>query len=492
MFSNAHTLLRTARHGSFLVYGLIIMTFVSILLTGVITFVATHISVSIQTVARDQAFQVAESGVNWYRWYLAHMTDGRTAQQIQAFWAGGTALGVTDPYEVEYRDDSGPIGKYRITVTPPEDGSTIVSVLAEGWTYKSPATIRSIRVRFRRPSWSEYSALANDAMRFGQGTEVFGKVHSNLGIRFDGVAHNVVSSSLAAYDDPDHAGNNELGVHTHVNAPPASGVNDTFRASEAATVTPVPSRTDVFAAGRSFPVPSVDFNGVLADLNLMKSEAQAGHGQYLGTLANARRKIILKTNGTFDVCTVSGYSAANKEPTSYARTTGNGTCAACSGNCATNYPIVDNGVIFSEANTWVEGQINDKRATVVAANMTTASAYSLYITHNILYTNTDGRDILGLIGQGDVEVTGGSDNVLRIDGALLAQQGRVGHAYYGDHKNTITVNGAIGTNQRYGFAWTDGTGYATRNLYFDNNLLYYPPPYFPTGTQYLMDLWEEL
>jgi hypothetical protein len=29
-------------------------------------------------------------------------------------------------------------------------------------------------------------------------------------------------------------------------------------------------------------------------------------------------------------------------------------------------------------------------------------------------------------------------------------------------------------------------------LNFDNNLLYYPPPYFPTGTEYSIDLWDEL
>jgi hypothetical protein len=90
----------------------------------------------------------------------------------------------------------------------------------------------------------------------------------------------------------------------------------------------------------------------------------------------------------------------------------------------------------------------------------------------------------------------------------LAQTGRVGREFYTggscgcgshsceDHKNTITVYGAIASNQRYGFAWIDGcprdTGYLNRNIYFDNNLLYYPPPYFPTGSQYLLDLWEEL
>jgi hypothetical protein len=52
-------------------------------------------------------------------------------------------------------------------------------------------------------------------MRFGAGTEVFGKIHSNVGIRFDGVAHNVISSGVASFDDPDHGGGNEFGVHTH-------------------------------------------------------------------------------------------------------------------------------------------------------------------------------------------------------------------------------------------------------------------------------------
>ena len=120
----------------------------------------------------------------------------------------------------------------------------------------------------------------------------------------------------------------------------------------------------------------------------------------------------------------------------------------------------------------------------------------MYILNDIRYTNTDGRDIIGIIGQDNIEIAYASENDLRIDAALLAQQGRVGREHYvedygSDSKSVITVNGAIATNERYGFAFTDGTGYITRNLYYDNNLLYYPPPYFPTGTQYEMDLWEE-
>ena len=138
------------------------------------------------------------------------------------------------------------------------------------------------------------------------------------------------------------------------------------------------------------------------------------------------------------------------------------------------------------------------KVSIVAANLLGgSSSYSVFIPHNLLYTNYDGSDIIGVIAQQDVEIPRDSDTTLRIDGALVAQTGRVGRSYYTvgayhDSKSSITVFGGIATNTRYGFAFVDGTGYANRNLYYDNNLLYYPPPYFPTGTQYQVDLWEEL
>lgn len=492
--------------GSALVYGLVIMTIVSIVMTSIIGFVVTQTKYSLQTQGREQAFQIAESGIHFYRWYLAHQVEGRTASQVAAFWATGNPYGVATPYEVEYRDPGGdPIGKYKLTVTPPATGSTIVTVVAEGWTYRFPNTKRIITVRFRRPSWSESAVLANDVMRFGEGTEVYGKIHSNQGIRFDGVAHNLVTSAVSSYNDPDHTGNNEFGVHTHVNAPPATGVNDSYRAAEAPPAT-VPARTDVFLAGRSFPEPAVDFNGVLGDLSSMKSVAQAGTdgSRYFANLSSdVGRRIILKTNGTFDTCRVASASLTGTTPTydiattnGYKRTSGSGTCNTCSGLCVQNYAIPSNGVIFVEDNLWLDGQVNGKKVTIVGADLTSNTSPSVYIANDLLYTNYDGSDIIGVIGQQNISIPKSSDTNLRIDGALLAQQGKVGRPDYGtsDSKNSITVNGAIATNQRYGFAWTNGSqnwGYTTRNLYYDNNLLYYPPPYFPTGTQYEMDLWRE-
>lgn len=461
--------------GSGLVYALVIMAVVQVVLVSIIQYVASNVQYSLTIRSREQSIQVAEAGVDFYRWYLAHNVEGKTASQIQAFWDGGTAYGVGTAYESDYTDPSGATkGRYRIEVTPPESGSTIATVKSTGWTYKHPNVKRILQVRLRRPSWSESAVLANDFMRFGTGTEVYGKIHSNAGIRFDGVAHNLITSSVATYNDPDHTGGNEFGVHTHDTPtdplPPAT----------------VPARTDIFEAGRQFPVTTLDFNGVLGDLNYMKSEAQSGRGVYFSGsgINNRGTQIELRSDGTFRARQVRTYNNA------YSVTAYNGAWA--------NYTIPDNGVIFVEDNVWISGIINDRKVTIVAADLLGGPAPSVYILNDIRYTNNDGRDIIGIIAQNNIEIAWASESDLRIDAALLAQQGRVGREHYTskgyspDSKSVITIYGAIATNLRYGFAWTDGTGYTNRNLYYDNNLLYYPPPYFPTGTQYELDLWEEL
>jgi hypothetical protein len=82
---------------------------------------------------------------------------------------------------------------------------------------------------------------------------------------------------------------------------------------------------------------------------------------------------------------------------------------------------------------------------------------------------------------------------------LITQYGRVGRDYYNNNcgtnriRSVLTSYGAIGSALRYGFAWTDGSGYDTRNLIYDANLLYAPPPFFPlTGDKYQTIGWEEV
>ena len=528
------TLRVSRREGSALAYALIIMLAVMIILTSLIGYIVSQLNYSSDRVQRQESLEIAEAGVYWYNWYLAHQTDGKTAQQINGFWQGTSPspLGVGSPYQQTFTAPDGQtLGSYSLDVQRPVPGSTIVIVKSTGWTNRAPNDKRTIQVRFRRPSWSEYAVLANDVMRFGQGTVINGKVQSNYGIRMDGTAYNVVSSSVASYDDPDHGGSAEYGVHTHLIAPSDTSLADPYLNSEVPSTngTTPPDRTDVFKAGRQFPVPQVSFTGVTSDLAYMKTQAQSGSGKYFDNSGQGRQ-IILNSNGTYTVYTVNSYDAPpsplpttvtnTNAITGYAGTkNSNGTGSACTASTTTTgpntqcknkttgstcycssatYTIPNNGIIFVEDNIWLEGTINKDKVTIVAANMGSGTQANIFVgNNNLLYTNLDGQDILGVIAQGDVEVIENSQDSLTLDGAFIAQNGRVGRDNYGssDQKNSITVNGSLATNQRYGFAWTNGSqswGYTNRILNFDNNLIYYPPPYFPTGTAYSIDLWQEM
>ena len=521
--------------GSMLVYALVITATVGILLSSIIGFVVQNLKFSSNRAAREEAFQIAESGIYSYRWYLAHATDGMNAQQLKAFWQDSGTLGVSGPVEADYTDPGtgNVIGHYSLVLDPPDPSSTIATITSTGTATSDAGVSRTVKARFRRPSWSEYAILADEFIRFGAGTEVWGKIHSNGGVRFDGLAHNSVTSLVPTVDDPDHSGAVEFGVHTHASAvhppsPPNSNVNNGFVAAEAPP-NAVPNRADIFEGGRQFPVPEVSFTGVQSDLTYMKSTAcnDTGSGCTVTNncwangcyfdASNVGRRIVLKSNGTFDIYTVNTFNATTNSITSFigkrsdngavcttSVTTSTGSNAQCQNRSLgggktclcdpSNKTLPDDGILYVENNVWLEGTIDSgvSRVTIVAGNGT------MYLgNNNIQYTDYNGDNILGIIGQQDVEIIQYSQDFLQIDGALIAQNGRVGRSNYGtsDHRNTITINGAIATKQRYGFAWTSGSqnwGYTNRNLNFDNNLLYYPPPYFPTGTEYSIDLWEEL
>ncbi|MBU1074459.1 hypothetical protein KJ705_00060, partial [Patescibacteria group bacterium] len=117
-----------------------------------------------------------------------------------------------------------------------------------------------------------------------------------------------------------------------------------------------------------------------------------------------------------------------------------------------------------------------------------------------------GTDAIGLIAQTDISVGFFSEDNLRIDASVIAQNGRVGRYYYPNrsgyaqspagcasyvYRDTLTLFGSLASNNRYGFAYTDGTGYLFRNLNFDSNLFYAPPPNFPTVGEYAIISWEE-
>ena len=172
-----------------------------------------------------------------------------------------------------------------------------------------------------------------------------------------------------------------------------------------------------------------------------------------------------------------------------------------------NYSFPSNGLIFVEDDLWIDGQIDSAILTIAAARFPENPSNWRHITINndLLYTNYDGNDIIGLIAQGNINVGWDSEDDLRIDGALIAKNDRVGRYYYrppsgnqnrcAPHhiKQKITLYGMIASNQRYGFAYSNGTGYQERIIIYDANLLFMPPPNFPlTGNFYTPVLWNEV
>ena len=479
---------KTQQTGALLVQVIVFSTIALVLIGGLLSWAGVNIKVSRNEIYREQAIQLAEAGIDYYRWHLAHASSD---------FKDGT--GAPGPYVHQVRDvDGDVVGSYSLSITAPAPGSTKVHIESAG-TPTSASTTRTIAVDMAIPSLAKFAVVANDNMRFGQGTEVFGPIHSNGGVRFDGLAHNLVTSAQTNYDEPDHTGAIEFGVHTHLLA--NGTVNDTFRPAEAPPST-VPSRPDVFLAGRQFPVPAEDFVGIATDLATIKSSAQSS-GRYFAPSGAQGYQIIFKPDDTFDVYRVTAQTTPGSSCTDPGQT-GWGVWSIRTKIFIANYVIPSNGLIFVEDNVWVEGTINTARVTVGSGKFpdNASTRTNIIINNDLNYTNFDGTDTIGLIAQNNVTVGMVSDTNLVIDAALIAQNGRVGRFYYAaggvsscspyDTRSSITLYGMIATNIRYGFAYTDGTGYTTRNINYDANLLYAPPPSFPlSGNQYQILSWEE-
>jgi hypothetical protein len=366
-------------------------------------------------------------------------------------------------------------------------GSTVVTVDSTGSTTANPSITKVVEAKMAIPSFAKYAAVIGSDVRFGEGTQLYGPILSNGGIRMDGVAHNLVMSALASYDDPDHTGPPEFGVHTHV--PPIDPLPPA----------PVPNRPDVFMAGRKFPVAPADFIGITQDLNTMKLQAKADDSYYASSSAKGY-DIIFKKDGTYDIYKVTSLTSAPRNCTNSQNQAGWGTWSIESETKIKNAPIPPHGVIFVEDDAWVSGQIDHARVTVASGRFPDkpSTHSSITVNHNLLYSNYDGSDIISLVAQQNINIGFVSDNNLRIDAALMAQNGRIGRYYYGSScttyykRNSITSYGMIGSYARYGFAYTDGTGYQTRTIIYDANMLYGPPPDFPlTADYYTPIFWNE-
>lgn len=468
--------------GVIIVQTIVFAAVVVVIIGALSSWTATTIKAGRVAFNREQALQSAEAGIDYYRWHLAHApTD----------YQDGT--GGAGPYVHLLKDKNGDtVGQFSLEITPPPIGSTKVIIKSTGLSSADSVYTRKIESQVAKPSIAKYSVAGNNAMRFGTGTEIFGPVHVNGGIRFDGLAHNIVTSGATTYTDTDSDActtTNSYAVHTCISPedPVSPGV--------------LPSRPDVFEAGRLISQPIINFSGFTTDLATLKTSAIA-NGFYRDSAGSGfvGYRIVLKTNDTFDLYKINSWASLGNCSSS---PSGTPSWSVGSQTLQGNYSFPSNGIIFIEDHVVVSGQINGARLTITAADLPVPSNPSNYkniiINNDITYSVYDGTDAIGLIGQDGVMVGMISETDLKVDAALIAQNGRVGRFYYYGgscaykNRSIISLYGMIASYARYGFAYTDGTGYATRSITYDANLLYAPPPNFPlTSSQYEILSWQEL
>lgn len=452
--------------GSMIILALILpilFIFALIALSGWATSVKKAASVS---QSKDTAFAIAEAGVNYYRWHLAH---------DPADYQDGT--GAEGPYIHDYidKDNVTVLGQFSLEIVPPPAGSTVVKIKSTGYILNKPNTKRVVRIQMGKPSIAKYAWAIGGNVVFGATSEIFGLIHVNGGVQFNGIAHNLVSSAKECYDDPD---NNW--AHT---CNPSSGPNEEK---------PGVWGTGQFLGGTAVGVSALSFNSIVSDLDTIKQDANTAQGFYRGSSSpNLGYHIILKTNDTFDLRTVTSV-VSQGSCTSPKWSIQNQTATV-------NYPFPSNGLMFFEDNIWIDGALDTARLTIASARFT-ANPSSVIINNDIAYTHTDGSEVLGIIAEKDVLVGLDSEDGLRIDAAVIAKSGMFGRLSYAStncgasrSRNLLTTNGMIASFLRSGVYYGGSNGYQNRQYNYDGNLLYAHPPSFPlTSDEYEIISWEEI
>lgn len=436
-----------------------------------------------QKVELQRAVDIAEAGLNYYKWYLAHYPNDTT---------NGT--GAPGPYTHVYSDPEGAaIGEFSIDVASSTYCGDVASieVASSGFTYSDPSIVRTIKARYARPSVAEYAYIINSNVWAGPDRTIIGPYHSNGGIRMDGTNFSTVTSGQSDWF-----------------------CNSSFGCSPAGNRVGVFTTTPNANAGLfTFPSAPINFTGLSIDLALMQDRAQNRGGIYLPPSGAFGYQVTFNSNGTISVRRVTGTTLYwgsttetgwNQERNVIENTTNYGTFVIPS-SCP---------LIFVQDKVWLQGVVNQK-VTIAAADVASGvNNPSIILRDNITYTSATTSGLLAIAEQ-DVLIGVDVPNNMSLNGIFVAQNGRYGRNFYcancnagGNNRglpnaldpyvlrNSLTMNGTIVSNGRVGTQWISGgvptSGFLNRFNSYDRNLVASPPPLVPkTSDVYVVTDWKD-
>lgn len=451
----------------------LVMVFGSVLFVIVASFIGYVITQS-QVVnfryEQQRATDIAEAGLNYYKWYLAHYPEDVT---------NGT--GLPGPYVHQYKDPEGDyIGEFSLEIASSTYCGEVASidVTSTGHTYDEPDASAVVHGRYTRPSVASYYSITNAGVWYSSSGTVTGPIHSNQGIRMDKAHNSVVSSGLTDWSCTSTFG-----------CSPTQTKDGVFTTSAL-------SNPALFA----FPSAPVDFAGITLDLATIEDKAKNAGGLYLGPSTKQGYHLIFKAGNIVEVRRV---NSKENEPGGYAwgryMNILKGTSLV--GNYAIN-PACP--VIFVEDQVWVEGQINGKVTLAVADVDTVGVDPSIIINNNITY----GSAHSGFLAVAEYDVLLGLTvpNNTVINGIYIAQTGKFGRNLYDTSmpnswesyilRNSLSINGTIVSATRPGYNYMSGStlvsGFQNVTSSYDNDQIFDPPAFTPyTSDVYQFFNWRQ-
>jgi hypothetical protein len=474
---------QNAQGGYLLVFILVIGMVFFVIVGSFIGYIITQSKLTEQRYQLEKASEIAEAGLNYYRWFLAHYPNDVT---------NGT--GMPGPYTHVYNDpELGPVGEFSLSVASTTYCGDVASidVTSVGHTYDDPTISRTITARYAQPTVAEYAYIINANVWAGDSQNFIGPYHSNQGIRMDGSNQSTVTSGLNSWTCTSSFG-----------CSPAGTRNGVFTTT-----------TNANPLLFSFPSPPINFTNLTVDLANMKTKAQTGGGTYLPSSGGSSYgyKITFNGNGTFTarrVTAVRSYTAESTEEgvhterniiqtdSHYGTYTINPACP----------------LIYVADKIWLQGEVDQKVTIAADGTDRTGANPSIILQGNITYDDPDTDGLLAIAEQNILIGVDVPDDMV-LNGIFIAQNGRFGrnHYTYGNlpnpsgptdykpyyQRDSLTINGTIVSNGRVGTQWINGygnfaSGFHDRYSSYDRNLVDNPPPLVPnTSDIYDFVEWRE-
>lgn len=446
---------KLSSQGWLLIFILVFGSIFFVILTALLGFVLTQFRAQEHELNNQRAFAVAESGINYYKWYLAHNPGDYTH---------GT--GSTSSFDIAIEDPvSGQVGTSTLTISGDQYcGQTgQIMITSEGYTAEAPDIKRTVVATYSRPTIANYSFIANSNIGFGPTETISGPVHSNGRIAMYASHDAIVSSSRnsgVVGDGPD----------SHL-----------WR----------------------FPVQEIDFTAIAGDLSVIKNHAVNNGGLYFAPSGKYGYYLTFNDNDSVTVETVdtiqprpSGVSWDYNMPIDKTTIGTYDIPATCP-------------VIFVEDTAWIEGDISGKIGLGVGDLINPGVSRDIILQGNLINVPTEPDAGLLALAQRSMVLGFMIPDDMLIEGVFIAQSGSYGRPRYINNyripaawrmyvlRNRLVYNGTVASNAATIFpAYSSGgsvySGFLYQDSLYNRSFSVEPPPFTPyISDNYFLRDWRQ-